>query len=406
MWIEVPVTPRLLQSLRAAVPRPAFFASLAGGPYHRRSIPSAAAACLTAHLTSFKQTLIDCGWKAAEDRRVSLHGQAYDLVWPWEWTDAPDASDPAAAAEATVYPFTPTDDGDRRADRPAVRLPYEWATAAFESYVHSVASVQVFMAHRTRRHVGAEDPSVVDAFVSRLTDPVRHRLFASLRSKGASVTSLDATGASRFLCHASMAASTSGGLMRFFVPGAETALTHLQGFVSGDPSILMSTTVPTAAQAARGGVLFVPRPELAGAERNSENHRTTSLAGVTTGLSTTELCHELGLPALPRSLTADSLRRYGVLPSATCRCWSYRLAFLQALSDAARREIHYTEAREECEADSHHHAPLSHPLSHPLSLSPEMLVFTPGSPVVRKPLVWSSPCLLLLWTGRWACRYS
>lgn len=379
-WVEVPVPPDILVSLRPHVPRPLVPASVMGGPYRVSKRPldiddghvgtqggrrhhAPMDTILRRHMAVFVQVFVDCGWRrcspdaGAGDVDVHLEHDAarkrVRLVWPWDWTDAPrtQAWTRGVASDRLLRP-----DGSVAS---AVMLPKSWRLAAMESFVHSTGPVRLYVSQTPRRLQNLHGTaSFMDDLVSQVTDPERHSLFLSLRRRlGVTVHATTAEGRTsppaRFLCFAQMASSTKGGLVRYFVPTLEEVgmgavghggTNHLRGFVGRHPDILHRC--PPAHSAVNVESCEPLRPS-----RHISNE--WELVDIVTGMSESDLCEELGVDTTAVvPMSAEALSDFGALASATRACWPFRQAFLRRLCVASGAAVRYVEVDIDADCDA------------------------------------------------------
>lgn len=325
-WIELPVGPELLDSLRELVPRPLGLSSPVGGPYHEPFTPqqrAAIEASLQPHLVQVMASFEACGWATAGERTVRRMGRSITFVWPWEWTDG--RADGRTEGNRVHRMGGETFDADKVA--------VVWQDVTLSALVHTCRALVV--GSNVLRVPFRYTSTQIDDAVSRMTDLQRHTTFAAVaHDRGVTIhDGLDSEAPPpRFLCRAAMASSRIGGLRRFFVPFDTDDATHLRGFVSSDSDILDGK--PTRADADRGGVIFCEVPDGPAVRLAEAGGRFCC------GMDNANVLEELYISldgGLPRRL-----RCYGV-DEANQHTWAYRAAFVQWVSDVLGSEVHYLE---------------------------------------------------------------
>ena len=363
--LEMPPTPACLRALLDAAPRTCSSLTTGVGGKIARGDDCAAwcEAVLAAHEAQFcADYLAPCGWVHDPHDRVVVDASrvALRLVWPWEVQEV--------ECGGLVCHRT-------RGDVRVLRMQDAWVQASMHSYLGTSASCRSAFTRTHHARVAAGSDAAVD-LASRVTDPVCHRFFASVRGPG--VALLTAEGAvTPYCCRAVAAHSTTGGVRRYYVPGDATGF---RGFVSSDSSVLRRA--PDADSARRGGVAFHPPPApVVLSERYYRPNNPQLIQNLTDHdlmFEARAYCGELRDEAW--------LEAHGLTPAATRACWPYRYALCRLLAERTGRTVRYTEYR---------------PVDAELCLSPEMVCIPAEGDATTAPLLYDRDdgVLLVLWDG-------
>lgn len=344
--IEVPVSAEMLLKLQKVLsPLPEHARPTRdSGVAYRVSEDDAANQVLRQHLELFVDThMLGCGWqRAASGARVLLHrpggGPACLLCWPWDYGRE-------SRGEGGILLH--------RLERQDIRVEQDGAWAA--EHARMALREYLFTNRCTRfgagrREVPRDTGESVYEYVSRVTNPARHKQFQKATSHGtAAFDDFAMTAQSRYMCNAKVMTRAAAGLKRFYVPDADQhrqECATLQGFVSNNPNILQGT--PTAQSAKRGGVqVYYPALHIdVGDEQFVFDRRALR---VVEGLSMAALLGELCLTPEQRAGCAAQMRdeefllKHGMNAAATCVVWPYRAALMQCLADALDAQLGYVE---------------------------------------------------------------